>query len=494
MFRPNLLHSFRAFQRKNAAVLFPHGNSLICRLVRLSSSETERNSDRLISLLDRSRSDHKSSRTNGGLLDSFEYRTKRDRGRPKQEQMAGSFSIVRKINREADVEQLLELYEFVKNEENVEADNIAAISAQIALFSRFAALAEKDELNKSTHLHHVSTAAEDLLRMIRWRSKHFEHTQLASAVWHIAARGITEKSCFYHFEKEIRSRDSSVFTNKDLAMIMWGYGKAQFSSTLLFKYLRKEILARDLARFKIEEIGNILWAYVRTEEKSAMLFAAVKVEILKRDLKAFDESTLITLLCCYAADGVNIKPFLRKIKYEILRRGLPCFTYKQLSQIVGSYAQQKKSAPNQQKKSAPDQQKNSAPDLFQAVSLEFTQHRELSNFEPAWLVIIADSFARTENYIRDVFKAIEYHILDDDLSAYEPLQVVTLFWAFTEAGFLTESLHDKLSNKILLCDLSTFKDTSLEELVKALESNHFKAPTLVAATEAELVRRSEAKL
>lgn len=470
-----MLQNLKAFQGRNAVVLFSHVNSFISRLVRVSSSETERKSDRLISLLDRAGSDH--IRMNRRLLETFEYMQRKDRERPKKEQLVSSFSIVRKIQMEADVEQLLELYEFVKDEENVEPDNVAAISAQVAMFSRFAALAEKEEVDKITEFHRVNTAAESLLKTLKWRSGHFEHAQLASAVWHIAARGISDKSYFIHFEREIRSRDPSLFTNKDLAMIMWAYGKAQFRASLLYKQLRDEILARDLASFKVEEMCNIVWAYARTGDKSAKLFAALKMEILRRDLKEFDESSLIIILWSYSVIGVNVKPLFRKIKYEILRRGLPCFTYRQLAQIVGSYAQQNMSA----------------PDLFKEVSYELIQRGELNNFEPVGIVTVADSFAKTKNYIRDVFKAIGDHILISDLSAYEPFQAVRLFWAFTDAGLLTKSLHDKLSNKILLCDFSTLKDVSLEELVKALENNHFKVPKLVAATEAELVRRSEAK-
>lgn len=472
MFRTKLLQNLGAFQGRNAAVLFFRVNSFISRLVRVSSSETERNSDRLTSLLNRTRSDHTGSPTNRTLLETFEYMQRKDRERPKKEQLVSSFSIVRKIQMEADVHQLMELYEFVKNEENV-----AAISAQVALFSRFAALAEKGQADKATDFQLVSTSAENLLKTIKWRSRHFEHAQLASAVWHIAARGVTDKSYFIHFEKEIRSRDPSIFTNKDLAMIMWAYGKVQFRALLLYKQLRDEILARDLSSFKVEEICNIVWAYARTGERSAMLFAALKMEILRCDLKEFEESLLIIILWSYSVIGVNIKALFRKIKYEILRRGLPCFTYRQLAQIVGSYAQQNMSA----------------PDLFQEVSSELIRRGELNNFEPVGLVTIADSFVKTKNFIQDVFKAIGEHLLNDDLSAYEPLHIVRLFWAFTDAGLLTKSLHEKLSNKILLCDFSTLKDISLEELVKALENSHFNAPKLVAATEAELVRRSEAK-
>jgi len=133
-----------------------------------------------------------------------------------------------------------------------------------------------------------------------------------------------------------------------------------------------------------------------------------------------------------------------------------------------------------------------APDLFETVSSEIMQ-RGVQNFEPGWLVTVADSFAKTENYQRDLFKIIGDHIMSVDLSAYEPLQVIRLFWAFINAGFLTKSLHNKLTNQILLYHFPTLKDVSLEELVKALENNNFKTPELVGALEAELVRRSEAK-
>lgn len=474
MLRSSLLLNLRVLQGRNALVLLSHVNRLSPRLMRVSSSEAKRNSDPLISLLDRTKSDG----ANRSLLETFENLQTEYRRKPMGRKLVRSFGIVRKIQMEADVEQLLELYDFVKNEENFDPDDAAAISVQVALFPRFAALAGKEQSNKITDFHRVKAAADNLLKTMRRRSRHFDPAHLASAVWNIAAHGhgITDKSYFIHFEKEIRSRNTSLFTHRDLSMIMWAYGKAQFRAALLFKKLRREIMARDLARFTVEEICNIVWAYAWTGEPSAKLFFALKIEILRRDLKEVEESSLIVILWSYSVNAVNIKPLFRAIKYEILRRGLHCFTYRQLSQMVGSYALQNMHA----------------PDLFEEVSSEIMQ-RGIQNFEPGWLVTVADSFAKTENYNRDLFKIIGEHIMNVDLSVYEPLQVIRLFWAFINAGFLTKSLHNKLTNQIVLCDFPELKDVSLEELVKALENNDFKAPELVAATEAELVRRSESK-
>ena len=472
MLRTSLLLNLRVLQKTNAVVFFSHVNRLSPRLVRVSSSDAKRKSDPLISLLDRTKSDGANRR----LLEVFEYLQRQCRRTPKRGKLVRSFGIVRKIQMETDVEQLLELYDFVKDEESFDPDDAAAISVQVALFPRFASLAGKGESLTITDFHRVKEAADNLLKTMKRRSRHFEPAHLPSAVWNIAAHGITDKSYFIHFEKENRSRNPSLFTHRELAMIMWAYGKVQFRASLLFKKLRHEIMARDLTRFTVEEICNIVWAYAQTGERSAKLFFALKVEFLRRDLKEVKESSLLVILWSYSVIAVNIKPLFRAIKYEILRRELHCFTYRQLSQILGSYAQQNMHA----------------PDLFETVSSEIMQ-RGVQNFEPGWLVTVADSFAKTENYNRDLFKIIGDHIMNVDLSAHEPLQVIRLFWAFINAGFLTKSLHIKLTNQILLCDFPKLKDVSLEELVKALENNNLKAPELVAATEAELVRRSEAK-
>ena len=472
MLRTSALLNLRIFQGRNAAVLFSRVNRLSPRLVRVSSSKAKRNSDPLISLLDRTKSD-------GGhrnLMRTFEYLQREYRKKPTGNKLVRSFGIVRKIQMEADVKQLLELYDFVKDEENIDPEDAALISVQVALFPRFASLAGKGGAHTITDLHRVKEAADNLLKTMKRRSHHFEPTHLASAVWNIAAHGITDKSYFIHFENEIRNRNPSLFTHKDLSMIMWAYGKCQYRASLLFKKLRHEIMARDLTRFTVEEICNIVWAYARTGEPSFKLFFVLKIEFLRRDLKEVQETSLIVILWSYSIIAVNIKPLFRAIKYEILRRGLHCFTYKQLSQIVGSYAQQNMHA----------------PDLFETISSEIMQ-RGVQNFEPGWLVTIADSFAKTENYKRDLFRIMGDHIMRVDLSAYEPLQVIRLFWAFINAGFLTKSLHNKLTNQILLCDFPALKDVSLEELVEALENNDFNASELVAALEAELVRRSEAK-
>lgn len=98
--------------------------------MRVSSSEAKRNSDPLISLLDRTKSDG----ANRSLLETFENLQTEYRRKPMGRKLVRSFGIVRKIQMEADVEQLLELYDFVKNEENFDPDDAAAISVQVALF------------------------------------------------------------------------------------------------------------------------------------------------------------------------------------------------------------------------------------------------------------------------------------------------------------------------------------------------------------------------
>lgn len=482
-----MLRNLRAFQRRNVAVSFSHVNRFNSHLVKVSSSKTlfATNFPSRIFCLSWARSTYKfASRTNRRLLETFEYMQRKDRERPKREQLVSSFTLVRKIHREVDVDQLFELYEVLIQENAVTdspGDSVAAISAQVALLSRFAALAEKQR--KMSDFHRVNTATENLINTIKEGSSHFEISHLASAVWTFATRGITDESHLIHFEREIRSRDSSVFTNGNIAMIVWAYAKAGFHAPILYKKMRDEILARDLSSFKVKEICDILWSYARTKQTSAKLFAALKMEILRRDLKEFDEKSLINILWSYSEFGVNLKALFRTIKYEILQRGLPCFTHRQLAQIVNCYALQNTSSPTTLRV---------APDLYKEVSSELLQRGELT-FDPLGLVMVADGFAKTKNYIREIFKAVGDRIMNDDLSVYEPIQVVRLFWAFTDAGLLTEALHHKLSNQILLYNFPKLKDATLEELVKALEKNHFKAPELVAVTEAELVRRSEAK-
>ena len=83
--------------------------------------------------------------------------------------------------------------------------------------------------------------------IIRWKSKLCEPTYLATTVHGIATLGLNDISYFIHFEREIKSRDPTLFTNADFAMILWAYGKAQFRAKHRYKIIRNEIMARDLS-------------------------------------------------------------------------------------------------------------------------------------------------------------------------------------------------------------------------------------------------------
>ena len=480
MLRLNLLRNFRIFQGTNVAAASTQLHRLNCHSVRIVSSSENKISTSLGNEVFPFipvvcvRNFHVASRTNGRLLQMFEDLQKRKTSKSKQEQLLSSFNMVRKIQMETDPEELLEIYNAIKDETRIDQDNLAVLYAQVALLYRFAYLAARQTGHRFTSNDDVMNATVNLANIIRWNSNLCEPTHLASAVYSIASLGFKDLSYFIHFEREIRSCTPSRFTNPDLAMILWAYGKVQFRSKQVYKFIRNEIMARDLSTFKVKEICQFLWSYARTLEKGAKLFAALREEIMKRDLTQFEERSLTIILWSYSEVGLNVKPLFRSIKLEILRRGVASFTYQQLAQIASSYAQQN----------------IRSPDLYQEISAELIERGEL-NFAPVGLVMVVNGFAKTKNYIRDLFKLIENHLLAQDLSVYEPLQVVRLLWAFTDAGLLTEPLFRKLTDEILDSDFSNLNDLCLEELVKALETCRFHSPELVQATEAELVRRSE---
>ena len=481
MFRINFIQKWRNFQARNAFTSLSQFHYLNFHVGRTVSSALHKpatslgNLQRtLLILADATRNFHVARRMNGRLLQMFEDLQTKSRANSKGEQLASSFDIVRKIQTETDPDELLEIYNALKDGSKIDPDKLAVLYALVALFHRFALLATRQSSQRSTSDGRVMAATVHLVNMIRWNSNLCEPTHLASTVHGIATLGLKDLSYFIHFDKEIRSRDPRWFSNTDLAMILWAYGKAQFSARLLYKFIRNEIMARDLSTFQVKEICQFLWSFARTLEKGAKLFAALREEIMKRDLTEFEERSLTIILWSYAEVGLNVKPLFRCIKLEILRRGLTSFTYKQMAQIASSYAQQN----------------IRSPDLFQEISSEILERGKL-DFAPVGLVMIVNGFAKTKNYIRDLFKLIENHLIYQDLSVYEPQQVVRFLRAYTDAGLLSEQLFGKLTDEILLINFSNLSDLCLEELVTALKGSRFRAPELVAKTEAELVRRSE---
>ena len=420
-----------------------------------------------------------------GLLEAYEYKWSKDLNRPRTEQVLSSFPLMEKIKNESDIGQVFELYEVLKDS-NLATDDVMTISSQVALFSRFShQQVRHGKGSEAVDLSRVQEATESLLKAMKWNSCHFECSQLTSAVWAIANHRVKAKSrhehlevtfALLHFDKEIRSRDLSEFTNGDIAVIFLAYGKAYVRAFSMFKVLRNEIMARDLADFTVEDISKILWSYAQMKQTSASLFAAIKKELLSRDLSHFSEKVIVSVLWSFAMAKGNTKDLFRSLKREILKRGLLRFSERQLAQIVSSYAEKNRHA----------------PDLFEGVASNLLSRGEL-NFDSRGLRMIAKSFAKTKNFIPDLFSFIGDHVMDSDISVYHPLEAVELLWALTEAGFLQEILHHKLVDHILRCDFPELPDSALQLLVAVLENSNFKAPDLAAATEAELVRRSEAK-
>ena len=419
---------------------------------------------------------HLVAQRNGRLLQMFEDLQKKTKENPQREQLVSSFCLVRKIQMETELTELLDIYDVLKNDSRIALNNLTVLYAQVALLHRLASLKAQEVQYKCTSDDRVISATVNLANIIRWNSRLCEPTHLASTVHGIAHLELKDLSYFIHFDKEIRSRNPTLFTNADLAMILWAYGKVQFRSRVLYKFVRNEIMARDLSTFHIKEICQFLWAYARTLEKGAKLFAVLREEIMERDLTKLEERSLIIILWSYAEIGLNVKPLFRCIKLEILRRGLRFFTHKQMAQIASSYAQQG----------------IRSPELFQEIATEIIERGKL-DFAPVGLVMIVNSFAKTKNYFRDLFKLIETQLLSEELSLYEPEQIVRFLRAFADAKLITRPLFYKLTDAIMVNDFSTLNDLCLEELVTALQGSHFSAPKLVAKTEAELVRRSESR-
>ena len=402
--------------------------------------------------------------------------------------MLSSFPFIEKIRKETDMDQVIELYEVLKDS-NLNTDNILTISTQVALFYRFSHQQARhitgSRKNEAVDLNRVQEATDTLLKALKWNSSRFKDSQLASAVLAIASHREKVKShqehlkvtqAMFHFDEEIRSRDSTEFTNGDIAVISLAYGKANVRAFRLFKELRTEIMARDLAGFTEGDISKILWSYAQTKQTSASLFAAIKKELLSRDVRDFSEKVLVSLLWSYAMAEGDAKDLFRRFKQEILRRGLSHFSERQLAQIVSSYAEKNRHA----------------PDLFEGVASDLLSRSEL-NLDSRGLTMVARSFAKTKNFIPDIFSFIGEQAMNSDVSVHRPREVVELLWALTEAGFLQEDLHHKLTDHILCSDFTRMPDSALQLLVVVLENSHFKVPNLAAATEAELVRRSETK-
>ena len=88
---------------------------------------------------------HAFRQLHGHFLEMLEDLQKKKRVKSKQDQLASSFNIVRQIQMETDPDELLEIYNALKNETNVDHENLAVLSAQVALFSRFAFLAARQD-------------------------------------------------------------------------------------------------------------------------------------------------------------------------------------------------------------------------------------------------------------------------------------------------------------------------------------------------------------
>ena len=126
MLRVYLPH-LKYFQRRSRSFCqVHHYNSFVTRLCSLTDEHKLSSTVQNSSLL------------NGHLLEMLEDLQKKKRVKSKQDQLVSSFNIVRQIQMETDPDELLEIYNALKNETNVDHENLAILSAQVALFNRLA--------------------------------------------------------------------------------------------------------------------------------------------------------------------------------------------------------------------------------------------------------------------------------------------------------------------------------------------------------------------
>ncbi|XP_032219555.2 uncharacterized protein LOC5518979 [Nematostella vectensis] len=313
-----------------------------------------------------------------------------------------------------------------------------------------------------------------LLEEIKHNASELKPFEVADVIWCLGKLEVFPDT-FYYFSSLLDSMEIESFSNTDLAMIMWGHGRFAGISPILYSRLKREILTRGVENFQTRELCQIVWSVARTLKGSAKLLAAIRDEIQQQDISKFNKQDLLMFMWAYSEAGLNVKPLFRYFKAELLSGNhLEVFSLRDISQVVWAFA-------NQGIK---------APELFAKVERELLLRREV-HFDAQSFVVIAWAFAHTDNATPRLFKFLEGKLININLRNWSLHRLSRVLWAFVKTGHLTMKILEQISLAMLGHDFAEFSQSSLEELVYALQETSLRLPPqLVSVVEAELVRRA----
>ena len=221
--------------------------------------------------------------------------------------------IERKIMSLKTVEEQLKFFK--------EAKYVAETVNKIAILYSIAKIIEGDKEQMEVLRQQKSTYIELLDSISKEMSKCLPHN-VAVLMWAFGINQVKHQKLFHLCEKNILSRNASVFGNENICQILSGCANLNMVISEIFPKFQEAILNGrvKICDFENHQLSGIILSFAKTNNGSSELFEAFLEEILSRDFGMINSPDLAKFVWSFAKKEVKADELFDRVEEEILRR------------------------------------------------------------------------------------------------------------------------------------------------------------------------------
>ena len=288
---------------------------------------------------------------------------------------------------------------------------------------------------------------KELLDSISINISQCKPRDLANIMWALGKVNEKDHSLVQDCEKEIQSREGSLFGNSHVCQIINGCALLGAKGTVA--RIEKAILNGEFKCSTLEnwELSGILVSFSRANSGSRKLFQNFMREILSRDVVHFENRQLAVFVWSFAKRGFYEQDLFTQVEEDILQRGASSFQNIDLIMTLAAFARARKGS----------------KELFSSFDNELSL-RNFQEFNCADLEQIVWSFAKRGIHEASVFDMVKKEVLNRGLLKFTQQKLVFLLWSFTQAGKNSQQLFTKVLDELFSRNLDSLDDCDLSLL------------------------------
>ena len=374
------------------------------------------------------------------------------------------------------VEDELELFANVKNS--------AFIVNRVTMLYNIAKIVERDQKQKQVldqekekSQQGQSSAYMELLESISRDISKCQSRHLANVMWALGKIEEKDHKLVEVCEKEILSRDISIFNNADICQIVHGCANLNLTTSGIFGKLKEAILNQGqvhIRDFDNQLLSAVLLSFAKTDNGSDELFEVFLEEILSRDFLKVDTRALAAFVWSFAKKEFISDKLFKRVEEEILRRETTDLKGGEFIQLLRGFSTVERG--------------NNV--LFNFLDRELVL-RGVERFDNAALLEIVWCFGKRKVTKAKVFDLVRKELFFRGVHKFQIHELVLILFSFVSAQRHDGKLVDKIEGELCLRDLELFDNGLLCQVAWSLGRAGKSDGKLFDVIEAEVFRRGE---